>query len=90
MVHRRSIPILGVLALTAAGLVACSDSGNGADGDAGGEVEPAADGPIELRMTVWTADESQLALFDEIAEEYIEENRELDSGVDFEVVPFDD
>lgn len=90
MVHRRSIPILGVLALTAAGLVACSDSGNGADGDTGGELEPAADGPVELRMTVWTADESQLALFDEIAEEYIEENPDLVSAVDFEVVPFDD
>lgn len=86
MVHRRSIPILGVLILGAAGLTACSDS----DDEAGGEVEPTAESPVDLRMTVWTADESQLGLFDDIAQEYIDANPDLVSSVDFEVLPFED
>jgi multiple sugar transport system substrate-binding protein len=41
-------------------------------------------------MTVWTADESQLALFDEIAQGYIAENPDTVASVDFEVIPFAD
>lgn len=85
MVHRRSIAVLGAAAL-AAGLAACGN----ADGELDGDVESAPDGPVDLRMTVWTADESQLALFDEIAQEYIDANPDLVSSVSFEVVPFDD
>lgn len=48
------------------------------------------DGPVELRMTVWTADEGQLALFQEIADEYVEANPETVSGVIFETIPFED
>ncbi|GGD66417.1 ABC transporter substrate-binding protein [Microbacterium murale] len=47
------------------------------------------DEPVELRMTVWTADETQLALFQEIADAYVAENPELVSGVTFEPIPFD-
>lgn len=47
------------------------------------------DEPVELRMTVWTADETQLALFQEIADAYVDENPELVSGVTFEPIPFD-
>lgn len=47
------------------------------------------DEPVELRMTVWTADETQLALFQEIADAYVAENPDLVSGVTFEPIPFD-
>ncbi|GAB3633265.1 sugar ABC transporter substrate-binding protein [Microbacterium shaanxiense] len=47
------------------------------------------DEPVELRMTVWTADETQLALFQEIADAYVAENPELVSDVTFEPIPFD-
>ena len=81
MVHRRSVvPALVVLTLTAA----CSG------GDGGGAAEPAVSSPVDLRMTVWTADESQLALFDEIAASYVEENPDLVSSVTFEPLPFED
>src|SRR5690606_18462998 len=48
------------------------------------------DEPVELRMAVWTADETQLALFQEIADEYVEENPDLVSKVTFEPIPFED
>lgn len=47
-------------------------------------------GPVDLRMTVWTASEDHLALFDEIAQEYIEAHPEEVSSVTFEPVPFED
>ncbi|MPV35457.1 ABC transporter substrate-binding protein [Georgenia subflava] len=73
--------------LGAGTLAACSGGDNGSEA---GTPEPAADGPVDLRMTVWTANEDQLALFDEIAADYIEENPDLVSSVEFEVVPFAD
>lgn len=48
------------------------------------------DGPVELRMTVWTADETQLALFQEIADDYIAENPDLVSEITFEPIPFEE
>jgi multiple sugar transport system substrate-binding protein len=44
---------------------------------------------VELRMTVWTANEDQLALFDEIADEYIADHPEVKS-ITFEPLPFED
>jgi len=59
-------------------------------GCSGGPAETETpDEPVELRMTVWTADETQLALFQEIADAYVAENPELVSGVTFEPIPFD-
>lgn len=59
-------------------------------GCSGGPAETSTpDEPVELRMTVWTADETQLALFQEIADAYVAENPELVSGVTFEPIPFD-
>lgn len=46
--------------------------------------------PVSLRMTVWTADESQLALFQEIADEYIAANPDKVSSVSFDPLPFAD
>jgi multiple sugar transport system substrate-binding protein len=48
------------------------------------------DEPVDLRMTVWTADETQLALFQEIADAYVDENPDLVSDVTFEAIPFAD
>jgi len=70
--------LAAALGLTA---TACGSGGGG-----GGT----PDGPVELRMTVWTADEGQLALFQEIADEYVQANPETVSGVTFETIPFED
>ncbi|QDB79888.1 extracellular solute-binding protein [Georgenia wutianyii] len=84
MVHRRTlITTLAVLTLGVGSLAAC-----GAGDDGASEATP--DAPVDLRMTVWTADESQLALFDEIAAEYVEANPETVASVTFEPLPFED
>lgn len=49
-----------------------------------------AEGPVALRMTVWTSNEDHLALFEEIADDFIEENPDRVSSVTFETVPFED
>lgn len=60
-------------------------------GCSGSPTEPATpDEPVDLRMTVWTADETQLAMFQEIADAYVEENPDLVASVTFETVPFED
>ncbi|RSM76739.1 sugar ABC transporter substrate-binding protein [Kibdelosporangium aridum] len=43
---------------------------------------------VNLRMTVWTSEKTQLALFDEIANEYKQTNPNVKS-ITFDVVPFD-
>jgi len=55
-----------------------------------GASQPSSDGPVELRMTVWTADETQLAQFQSIADAYVEAHPDEVSGVSFETIPFDD
>ncbi|WP_152190790.1 ABC transporter substrate-binding protein [Georgenia satyanarayanai] len=83
MVHRRTlVPALAVLCVGS--LAAC---GGDADGD-GTAATP--DSPVDLRMTVWTADESQLALFDEIAADYVDEHPDTVASVTFEPLPFED
>jgi multiple sugar transport system substrate-binding protein len=76
--------ITTVLAASLA-LAACGTEG----GDAVGEPETPSE-PVDLRMTVWTADAAQLALFDEIADAYIAENPDLVNSVTFETIPFED
>ncbi len=83
MVHRRTLlPTLAVLTL---GTVAACGGGDGGDDSAA-----TPDAPVDLRMTVWTADESQLALFDEIAADYVAENPDTVASVTFEPLPFED
>jgi multiple sugar transport system substrate-binding protein len=65
------------LVLLAALLVAGCSSGTG-----GGSSE------VNLRMTVWTSDKAQLALFDSIAAEYRQAHANVKS-ITFDVVPFD-
>ncbi|MGY5764201.1 ABC transporter substrate-binding protein [Brachybacterium sp. DNPG3] len=80
MINRRQFATGSVL-LGALGLGAASCG----SGDGG-----APDGPVELRMTIWTADEAHLALFQEIADEYVAEHADTVSGVVFETIPFED
>jgi multiple sugar transport system substrate-binding protein len=54
----------------------------------GGEEEAA--GPVDLRMTVWTADEAQLALFQEIADAYVAGHGDTVTKVTFETMPFEE
>lgn len=52
--------------------------------------EEAASGPVALRMTVWTADEAQLALFQEIADAYVADHKDTVTKVTFETMPFEE
>jgi multiple sugar transport system substrate-binding protein len=52
--------------------------------------EEAASGPVALRMTVWTADEAQLALFQEIADAYVADHKDAVTKVTFETMPFEE
>lgn len=51
--------------------------------------QSSSDGPVDLRMTVWTADKSQLALFQQIADAYVADNKDTVSKITFETLPFD-
>jgi len=82
---RRRAAGAAALAAVALALTACSGASDAPVGEPGTPSEP-----VELRMTVWTADEAQLALFDEIADEYVAANPDLVSGVTFETIPFED
>ncbi|GAB2489676.1 sugar ABC transporter substrate-binding protein [Promicromonospora xylanilytica] len=81
---RRAAGTAAALA-TALVLTAC---GGGTDAPVGEPDAPSE--PVDLRMTVWTADETQLGLFQEIADDYVAENPELVSSVTFETIPFED
>ncbi|MBH0007718.1 ABC transporter substrate-binding protein [Salinibacterium sp. SWN1162] len=66
--------------LTTATLVLTGCSAAGSD-------EQATD--VDLRMTVWTSNEDQLALFDSIADAYIADHPEVTS-ITFDPLPFED
>lgn len=80
--HRKRAPLMisAGIAAVALTLTGCS----------GSPEATAPDEPVDLRMTVWTADEAQLALFQEIADAYVDENPELVSDITFEAIPFAD
>lgn len=82
MPHQHSKLLIGVAAVGALTLTAACAGGSG-----GGE---SADGPADLRMTVWTADEDHLGLFNDIADAYIADHPDEVSSVTFETIPFDD
>jgi len=55
-----------------------------------GSTEPAAsEGPIDLTMTVWTANEDHLAMLNGIGDAFVEANPELVSSVTIETIPAD-
>ncbi|GAB2965554.1 sugar ABC transporter substrate-binding protein [Micromonospora polyrhachis] len=71
---------LRVTAAALAGMVALAACGGGDD---------AADsGPATLRMTVWTANEAHLKLFNEIADEYKKTHSNI-AEIKFDPLPFD-
>lgn len=78
---RTAMALGGGIAATALVLAGCSGSPDAAQ---------TPDEPVALRMTVWTADETQLAMFQEIADAYVADNPELVSEVSFEPIPFED
>lgn len=53
-----------------------------------GEPGPANDGPVSLRMTVWTSNEAHLKLFNDIASAYKAEHPEV-TEIKFDPIPFD-
>ncbi|WP_198663374.1 ABC transporter substrate-binding protein [Jiangella endophytica] len=53
------------------------------------EQTSAAPGSVDLRMTVWTSNEEQLALFQSIADDYRADHPEIGS-ITFESLPFED
>lgn len=65
-----------VLAASVA-LTACGDSGDGG-----------SDGPVSLRMTIWSANEAHLALFNEIAAEYKKSHPNV-TDIKFDPLPFE-
>lgn len=82
-VRRRRLALTASAGIAAVALVLTGCAGSS-------EEAATPDEPVDLRMTVWTADETQLALFQEIADAYVEENPELVSSVTFEPIPFAD
>lgn len=79
--RRALLAVAGGVAAAALTLAGCSSSPTETD---------TPDEPVELRMTVWTADETQLGLFQDIADAYVAANPDLVSGVTFESIPFED
>lgn len=71
---------LRVTAAALAGLLALSACGSGGD--------KAEDGRVSLRVTVWTANEAHLALFNEIADEYKKSHSNI-TEIKFDPLPFD-
>lgn len=82
MPHQRSKLLVGVLAAGALTLTAACSGGSSEAGDDGG--------PADLRMTVWTADEDHLALFNDIADAYVADHPDEVASVTFETIPFED
>lgn len=67
-----AVALVGALALTACG-----------GGDDAGD-----SGPAKLRMTVWSANEAHLKLFNEIADEYKKSHPDVES-ITFDPLPFE-
>lgn len=68
-----------LLAATALAVAGCS----------GGATPEETPTDVELRMTIWTSNEDHLALFDSIADAYMEDHPEVTS-ITFDPLPFED
>ena len=73
----RTAPLLAAAVLAVAG---CNNGG--------GSAESGGNGPVDLRMTVWTANKDQLALFNQIAADYQKSHSNIKS-IKFDALPFD-
>jgi len=67
--------------LAAATVLAVAVAGCGSGGSGG-------NGPVDLRMTVWTANKDQLALFNQIAADYQKSHSNIKS-IKFDALPYD-
>lgn len=83
---RLALPIAIGLALAACAPGGTSDDDGGGSAGGGGDE---ATGATSLRVTVWTGNEDHLALFDQIAAEFVEQHETVEE-VDFDVLPFED
>lgn len=72
---RRWVAIAAAAALSLTPLAACSSTGESAD-----------DGPVDLRMVVWSANESHHEVFQEIADSYVAEHPDEVRSVTFETL----
>jgi len=45
--------------------------------------------PVDLTVTIWSANEAHLALFNEIADAYVEDHSDTVASITFETIPFD-
>lgn len=54
----------------------------------GGGDTDSSDGPVSLRMTIWSANEAHLALFDEIADAYLADHPDV-AEISFDPLPFE-
>ena len=70
----------GLVAATMTGVLALTACGGGGDAK--------DDGPASLRMTVWSANEAHLKLFNEIADEYRKNNPDV-AEIKFDPLPFE-
>lgn len=70
--------LLGVTAVVASAAIALA-------GCSGTPSEP--EGPVDLRVALWSANDAHHAVFNEIADEFIAQNPELVSSVTFEAYP---
>src|SRR6187551_1185341 len=71
-------------ALTAAALLTAAGCGGGSGSGSGS----GDSGPIDLRMTIWSANAKHVALFDQIAAAYKKDHPEI-GKITFESIPFD-
>lgn len=76
---KKLVRVAALAAAVAMVASACSGSDSGS--------EKSGPNSVELRMTVWTADEAQLALFGKIADAYKAEHDEIKS-ITFDSLPF--
>jgi multiple sugar transport system substrate-binding protein len=77
--------LMGVAALAATALVLSACAGS----DTSGSGDTAAANSVSLRMTTWTADKTQLALFNSIADNYKKSHPEI-KKITFDSLPFED
>lgn len=71
---------LRVTAMVVAGVIGLAACGGGGD--------QAKSGPVSLRMTVWSANEAHLKLFDDIAAEYRKTHQDV-TEIKFDPIPFE-